>query len=232
MPAATPPPPARTPPVWVRPQRSARGPRPEFSRDRIAETAVALADAGGLGAATMRAVAAELGTAAASLYRYLASRDDLVDLMVDAVLADPVLTRRRARRPSADWLDDLVALGRDLLALHRAHPWLLEANARTVAFGPHGSDHVEHCLELMEPTGCGTAAKLEAVALITGIVSLFARPAPAGARTLAPQDVFAGASAGRHPRLTAALTHPEPPGPRPDLFEHTLRSVLLGLLRA
>ena len=241
MPDTTPPPPRtgpHRPPVWARAQRSARGPRPEHTHDRIAAAAVALADAGGLEAATMRAVGARLGTAAASLYRYLSSREDLIDLMVDAALAELPLRRRTRTHPVAeepggeDWLDDLVVLGRDLLALHRAHPWLLEANARTVAFGPHGTDYVEHCLRLMEPARCGTAAKMEAIALITGVVSLFARSTSARARTLSPADLFSAASAQRHPLLHAALTRPTPPGPRPDLFEHTLRGVLRGLLSA
>src|SRR5690349_18998544 len=74
--------------IWTRPDRGTRGPRPEHSRAEIAAAAIALADSGGLAAATMRAVAAELGTAAGSLYRYLSSRDDLLDLMVDAALAE------------------------------------------------------------------------------------------------------------------------------------------------
>ncbi|SDR90670.1 Tetracyclin repressor, C-terminal all-alpha domain [Friedmanniella luteola] len=214
------------PSVWTRPDRGGRGPQPEHSREAIAAAAVALADAGGLGAATMRAVAAALGTAAASLYRYLSSRDDLLDLMVDAVLAE----LPPEQPPGPDWLEDLVDLGRAQLDLHRRHPWLLEAGLRGTAVGPHGTDHIERCLRLMAPAGAGSAARMEAVALITGVVSLFARPAPVDTRALAPADLFAVASADRHPHLVAALTRPTPPGPRPDLFEHTLRSVLRGLL--
>jgi AcrR family transcriptional regulator len=61
--------------IWTRPERSARGPAPEHSRAEIASAGVTLADASGLGAVTMRSAAAAIGTAPASLYRYVASRD-------------------------------------------------------------------------------------------------------------------------------------------------------------
>jgi AcrR family transcriptional regulator len=56
--------------VWDRPERGSRGPAPERSRAQITAVAVALADAEGLAAVSMRRVAGELGTGPASLYRY------------------------------------------------------------------------------------------------------------------------------------------------------------------
>ena len=75
-------------PIWTRPVRGSRGPAPGRSRDAIVAAAVALADADGLDAVSMRAVATALGTGAGSLYRYLSSRDDLLDLMVDRVAGE------------------------------------------------------------------------------------------------------------------------------------------------
>ena len=57
--------------IWSRAERSARGPAPEHSRAEIASAGVRLADGSGLGAVTMRSVAAAIGTAPASLYRYV-----------------------------------------------------------------------------------------------------------------------------------------------------------------
>jgi hypothetical protein len=54
----------------------------------------------------MRRVATEIGTGAASLYRYVEARDDLVDLMTDATASEYELAP-----PTGDWLGDLVALG-------------------------------------------------------------------------------------------------------------------------
>ncbi|HEY5843670.1 MAG TPA: TetR/AcrR family transcriptional regulator, partial [Mycobacterium sp.] len=86
--------------IWTRPDRGTRGPRPEHSRTEIAAAAIVLADSGGLDAATMRAVAGALGTTAGSLYRYLSSREDLLDLMIDAALGE----LRLGRKSVGGWL--------------------------------------------------------------------------------------------------------------------------------
>ncbi len=74
--------------VWSRPERGARGPAPERSRTQITTAALAPADAEGLAAVSMRALAQRLGTGPASLYRYVGSRDELLDLMADAVAGE------------------------------------------------------------------------------------------------------------------------------------------------
>src|SRR5437763_6011780 len=71
---------------------------PHDQQQEIAAAAVAIADREGLDAVSMRRVAARLGTGAASLYRYLESREDLLDLMVDATGAEYVFTA-----PTGDW---------------------------------------------------------------------------------------------------------------------------------
>src|SRR6478735_1212264 len=180
--------------VWNRPERGARGPRPEHSRAEIAAIAIALADSGGLPTVSMRAVAGALGTAAGSLYRYLSSRDELLDLMVDAALGGLPLDRES----TGNWLDDLVALADDQLALYRRHPWLLEAGLRGGAVGPNATDYFECCLRIMAPLPAGTAAKMEAIAMITGVVSLFVRAPAAPAEALSP---FPSASPHAHPYL-------------------------------
>ncbi|WP_432991286.1 TetR/AcrR family transcriptional regulator [Dactylosporangium sp. CA-233914] len=185
--------------------------------------ATALADADGLAAVSMRAVAAKLGTGAGSLYRYLSSRDDLLDLMADAAIG------ALAPFPAApDPIDALVLLAREQLGLFKRHPWLLEAAQRNRGLGPNALAYFEHCLGVLAPVRCPTQAKFEAVAMITGVVSLFARPQPEGLS-------FAADLAGyRH--LVAAMAEassgaPAPPQDAPDLFERALRSLLNGLLR-
>jgi AcrR family transcriptional regulator len=60
----------------ARPARPSRGPQPAHSRARIAEAAVKIADADGIDAASMRRVAAEIGSRATSLYRYVRNKDE------------------------------------------------------------------------------------------------------------------------------------------------------------
>jgi AcrR family transcriptional regulator len=211
--------------IWTRRDRGARGPQPEHSRSEIVAAAIALADGNGLTAVSMRAVAGALGTTAGSLYRYLSSRDDLLDLMVDAALAELQLGRQSA----GNWLDDLVALAHQQLALYRRHPWLVPASRRSGSFGPNAIDYFEDCLRIMVPLSCGTARKLEAVAMMTGVVSLFARAAPTS-QARVPLNPFANADPERHPNLSAALGEAAEVGVHEDLFERTVRSVLRGLL--
>ncbi|NED67083.1 helix-turn-helix transcriptional regulator, partial [Streptomyces sp. SID10244] len=71
-----------------------RGPRPTLSVRDIGVAAVAIADEHGVEAASMKAIAATLGLTTMSLYRYVDSKDDVVEVMVDTAYgpADPGLT--------------------------------------------------------------------------------------------------------------------------------------------
>src|SRR5580700_127276 len=106
-------------PIWLRPERAASGRPARRSRSEIAAAAVVIADREGLDAVSMRRVAAELGTGAASLYRYVDTREDLLDLMSDAVGAEYDLAGT-----TGDWLADLVAVGAQTRAIMLRHPWL------------------------------------------------------------------------------------------------------------
>ena len=212
---------ARRTPIWSRPERGTRGPAPAHSRDAIVEAAIALADTEGLAAVTMRAVATALGTGAGSLYRYLSSRDDLLDLMTDRVVGE----LRPYPESDGDWLDAMLELARRQLALYRRHPWLVEVLHRTSGIGPEGLAWFDHCLGVLEPVPAGATAKFEAIAMMTGVVSLFARgEATAGSVSFAGLDLTA------YPHLAAALSRPAPPAPERDLFERAVRGILTGLL--
>lgn len=213
--------------IWTRPDRGARGPQPQHSRDAIAAAGMALADSGGLAAVSMRAVAHALGTGAGTLYRYLTSRDDLVSLMVDAALAELPLDRQ----PSGNWLDDLVGVAHDQLALYRRHPWLLDTGPRPGPAGPRTIQLFEQYLRLLASVPCEVTTKLEATAMMTGVVSLFARNETiAQGPPTSPADLFATANRREHPHLIAARDRPAPRTPGPDLFDRTVRGLLTGLL--
>ncbi|MEU7867630.1 helix-turn-helix domain-containing protein [Dactylosporangium sp. NPDC049140] len=210
--------------IFQRPPRGTRGPAPGHSREEIVAVAVALADADGLGAVSMRAVAAKLGTGAGSLYRYLSSRDDLLDLMADAAIGD-----LRPYPEAADPIDALVLLAQRQLTVYKRHAWLLEAVQQTKGFGPNGLAYFDHCIGVLAPVRRPTTAKFEAVAMITGVVSLFARPQPEGLS-------FAAIDFSRYKNLAAAIAEAssgalQAPEDVPDLFERTVRSLLSGLLR-
>ena len=210
-------------PIWARPERGSRGPAPAHSRDDIVATAIALADADGIAAVSMRAVASELGTSAGSLYRYLSSRDDLLDLMTDRAAGE----LRPYPEADGDWLDTMLLLARRQLALHQRHRWLLDVVQRPSGVGPESLAWIDNCLRVLEPVRCAVTAKFEAIAMMTGVVSLIARSeAGSGSMTLAGLDIAA------FPHLAAAFSQSAGPTAQADLFERTLRILLTGLLVA
>lgn len=119
--------------IWAVPERQGRGPRPAYSRAQITEAAVRIADAEGLDAASMRRIAADLGTGAMSLYRYVPSRDDLLDLMADHVLLEADLPER----PSGDWRADLRLIAESTREMWLRHPWLADLHRPTATLGPN-----------------------------------------------------------------------------------------------
>lgn len=100
-----------------------RPPEQPLTLERIVAAAVAVADAEGLAAASMRRVAAELGAAPMSLYRYVTDKDDLVLRMMETVFAAAALPAD----PPDGWRDRLALSARTLWALFRRHPWLAPA---------------------------------------------------------------------------------------------------------
>jgi AcrR family transcriptional regulator len=217
--------------IWLRPERTGRGPVPEHDRAGITAAAVSLADAHGLGAVSMRRIAAELGTGPASLYRYVDSRDELLELMADAVAGEVDLSRP----PSGNWRADLVALAHQVRAAYRRHPWLLDLVPGRVGIGPRAVDQLEHALAALAGLDVPGPVKLEAVAMLNGIVALAVRTElqAGGSATAwsAAQGEFLGAvtSAGTHPQLAAALAG-APPAAEEDLLDRILPRMLAGLL--
>lgn len=181
-----------------------------------------LADRQGLAAVTVRRVSDALGTSGGALYRYVSSRDELLDLMVNAASAELPATVPAHGEP----VRDLVALGEDLLALYRSHPWLTEVRQSVSTPGPHVLDHLERCLNALAPASVDLRRKMEAIALLTGVVTLFAQHAASGATTRIVAD-----DAHRWPNLFAALHGTTPSGkPGADLFSRVLTGALTGVL--
>jgi AcrR family transcriptional regulator len=216
------------PPIWLRPERAAVGRPPRRSREEITAAAMTVADRDGLDAVSMRRVAAELGTGAASLYRYLDTREDLLDLMIDAVGAEYTL-----RAPTADWLADLVDLGTQARAIMHRHPWLADLVPRRPALGPNGLALVQHFLEVLEPHPAGIAAKLEAFGMLMAVTAVFvqAEHADGSASQLRNADhVGLAVSSGEYPRLAELLAAPPVAPSNPDRFAEVIGRILTGLL--
>jgi len=117
--------------VWDRPEPPNR-PVP-LDRERIVAAAVALADEGGLEAVSLRKVAARLDAGPMRLYGYIATKEELFDLMVDEVYAEIL----PAERPG-DWRKTLSVLAHRTRLAALRHPWLADLLGGRPTLGPNG----------------------------------------------------------------------------------------------
>jgi AcrR family transcriptional regulator len=134
--------------LWgVRARR--RGPKPKLDPDQVIRSAIHLADREGLEAVTMRRVADELGVSAMSLYGYVPSKAELLDVMVDRVYGE--LPEPNSMGPG--WRDRLEAVARQNWALHLAHPWLLRVAKSRPVLGPNLTARYDHELRAIDGLG-------------------------------------------------------------------------------
>lgn len=118
---------------------SERPRRGRLSTESIVAAAIAVADAHGLDAVSIRRVAAALGVRPMSLYTHIASKDELLDLMANELLA---LMLIEPPLPD-DWREALSAIARRSHATFVAHPWVLSAFARRPRPGPNTMRHAK-----------------------------------------------------------------------------------------
>ncbi|WJY35864.1 TetR/AcrR family transcriptional regulator [Streptomyces sp. P9-2B-2] len=221
--------------VWTRAERGTRGPLPAHSRADLTAVAVELADRGGLSAVSMRQVAKELGTGQASLYRYVSGREDLLDLMTDAVVGEIDLDVPFHGDPVAD----LVALAARAKAVHLRHPWLPDIPPEPLRLGPRSVDYLEYALRGMTSVRLPGRTKMEIVALMSALVAQFARAEIQGGRATTDRQAAQAAylsqtaSQGDHPHVAAAMADQPGAAPTEDpqqMFERTMHRVLTGLV--
>lgn len=220
--------------IWMRPVPTGGTGRPAgWSREQITAAAIAVAEADGLPAATMRRVATELGTGAASLYRHLDTRDDLLDLMIDRAFADyqPV-------PGTGGWRADLVADYRRLLRFLRERPWLVDALSIRPGHGPQAARIFEAGLARLSGCPAPGLAKMETLGVLNGMVRTHAqheRPGGVLHKEFAASQaahLYQLAGDGTHPHLAAVLAElgPGTGESTEDRFARVLTLVLDGLL--
>jgi len=126
------------PVIWARLSGQGRGPVRTLDYAAITAAAIALADEDGVDAVSMRKIAGRMDHSPMSLYRHVGSKDDLTELMYDAVLGELDL----AGIPSGNWRADVARLAREIRRLHHAHPWITRFGHRPT-LGPNARQFVE-----------------------------------------------------------------------------------------
>ena len=143
--------------------------RASLSVERIVRAAIELADDEGAQALTMRGVAGRLGVGVMSLYRYVAGRDELVDLITDAVFGERMLPEDDGPQ---GWRARLELSARAEWALYRAHPWLPRV-ADLISHPPPSTNVMAYTdWRLRALAGCGLPHRsmVQIVALISSFV--------------------------------------------------------------
>jgi AcrR family transcriptional regulator len=152
--------------LWgLGPAPRSRGPRQGLTVERIVQAGIDIADADGLGAVSMRRVAERLGVGTMSLYTYVPSKAELVDVMFDRAIGE-------APREEVEggWRERLTAVAWADWDLFGRHPWLLQVMAMSrPPLGPNSIAVYDHSLRAIDGIGL-TELEMD---LVVNIVSVY-----------------------------------------------------------
>ncbi|MBV2153009.1 TetR/AcrR family transcriptional regulator [Kitasatospora sp. SUK 42] len=153
---------------WSRPQR--RREQPALSRDQIVAEALALLDADGIEALSMRKLGARLNAGATSLYTHVANKEELLALVVDQVFGELSIPQAEGAEDPKVWRAALMDCAQVMRALIMRHPWMVSVigDAGMIYFGPNWMRISEDGLALMEAAGFGLAEANDAMSAIMG----------------------------------------------------------------
>ncbi|KAA0024720.1 TetR/AcrR family transcriptional regulator [Antrihabitans cavernicola] len=148
--------------LWTGVDVARPGPKRGVDLATIAAAGVAIADAKGLAAVSMRNVAAELGLTSMALYRYVKSKEELVTLIVDEAFGIPDY----ADEPDASWRELLNAWAQANRGKLVQHPWVMEVAVNEPPLLPHQIAWMERGLAAFADTGLEQQEKLSSMLLV------------------------------------------------------------------
>ena len=147
--------------VWTRDAATTR--RPRLTRDDIAAAAIGIADTEGIAALSMRRLATELDVGTMSLYHYVRTKDELLSLVIDAMLNE-VLIPPTTPMPQ-EWRAAITLVARrsrDALLRHR---WVLDINDDP-PIGPNAMRHFDQTLQAVSGFNAPLEVKLDLMAAV------------------------------------------------------------------
>lgn len=159
--------------IWDRVEGATRVPRATLTHDQIARAGIEIADAAGLDAVSMRSLAKRLGVATMGIYRYVAGKEDVFELMLDAAYGEISLLEEAATH----WRVTARAFADQSRSLCLRHPWLIEVTARIPhAITPNMMGIAEHWLASID----GLGLDVDSMMAVFTTVNSFVRGATAG----------------------------------------------------
>jgi AcrR family transcriptional regulator len=229
-------------------ERGAQPPRRDrgLSRAEIIKAAIAVADAEGPDAISMRRIARELNAGAMSLYWYVGSKEELLDLMLDSIEAEIEVPE-----PSGDWRADLGAFAHRTRAAMSRHRWAMEFIGSRPPSRPNDVRNLERLLGMLDGTGVDDARVIMGIFMtvatfVIGAVMReaqeirFQREQEHAEANLTDEEIRAEReryrkwfeASGRYPRITRLMESgidPDDPATRDERFQFSLDCVLDGI---
>jgi AcrR family transcriptional regulator len=207
-----------------------------LSRETVVEAGLTVLRRAGIDGVTMRAVAAELDTGPASLYVYVANRDELLDQMFDAVATEVDLGEAPDATRWRDQLEGLLTRVRD--AMDR-HPGIARVPLANIPTGPGAMRIVERMLGILRTGGVDdqrAAWFVDVVFLYVNAASfetsIYVEAGVAEADVDLPvRESFAGLDPAEFPNLTS-VREAMFTGGGDERFSFGLRLMIDGLARA
>ncbi len=143
--------------------------RVPLSRDRVLGGAIAVADAGGIGALTIRTLAEEIGVKPMSVYHYVANKDEIIDSIVDIVYSEIELPE-----PGGDWQTEMRRRANSARQVLARHPWATALLQSRLHPGPATLRHHNAFIATLRTAGFSVELTAHAFALIDSYVFGFA----------------------------------------------------------
>jgi AcrR family transcriptional regulator len=178
-----------------------------LSRDRVLRAAVAIADAGGIGALTMRSLADALEVKPMSVYHHVANKDEILDGIVDLVFS-----RMELPTPGGDWRREMVKRANSAREVLGRHPWAVGLLESRTAPGPATLRHHDATIGTLRHAGFTVALTAHALALLDSYVYGFAVQEAAlpfhgpDSATEVTGDIMRRFAAGEYPHLVEMAT--------------------------
>ncbi|WP_370417451.1 TetR/AcrR family transcriptional regulator [Streptomyces sp. QH1-20] len=219
--------------VWTRPRHR----REQLSREQIVSEAVALLDAEGLEALSMRRLGTRLGAGATSLYRHVANKDELIELVVDEVYGELEVP---AADEAAGWRPAAVRSGASLRSMALRHPWVASVLGQVglAHLGPNVMRMSERMLAVFKTAGFAPDEADQAmntlIAYVIGMATSEAAYLSLIARSGRSEQEFVESLRAtqehlRVPEGQLAQRGKDPRQVREDNFDYGLQRVLDGL---
>lgn len=156
--------------IWARTGTTHRGRAPSLTHEQITATATAIADAEGLEAVSMRRVARELGVGTMSLYRYVATRDEILELMSDAAMGEIVVDH-----DEDTWRETLTVSAHRYRGLILRHPWIVTTLGPRPTIGPNSLRWLEGTLAHLDRPGLTIDQILDMTGTVLAFVQGYTR---------------------------------------------------------